>query len=230
MKIFALGDLHLPGGADKPMDVFGPAWDEHPARIARAWEEQVGQEDLVLIPGDVSWAMKLSDAQADLDFLSPLPGKKLLLRGNHDYWWNSLAKVRGALPPGCFALQNDCFLFGEAAICGTRGWICPGSVAFREEQDRSIYERELIRLKLSLDAAPQGANLICMLHFPPFNEKRKASGFTDLMEQKGVKAVVYGHLHDRACQNAFEGERGGAQYYLCSADHLGFAPRLIYEE
>ncbi len=230
MKVFALGDLHLPGPGDKPMDVFGPAWDGHPGRIAEAWRGRVGENDLVLIPGDVSWAMRLSDAAGDFDYLSKLPGKKLLLRGNHDYWWNSLAKVRAALPENCFALQNDCFRLGSVAVCGSRGWVCPGSAAFHEQEDRAIYERELIRLGLSLSAAPADAYLICMLHFPPFNERRRDSGFTELMESKGVKQVLYGHLHDKACQNAFEGERGGAQYHLCSADHLGFAPKLICEE
>lgn len=121
MRVFALADLHLSGSVNKPMDVFGPTWDNHLARIREAWLETVGEEDLVLIPGDVSWAMHLAEAKTDLCTIASFPGKKLILRGNHDYWWNSLAKVRGALPEGMYALQNDAFVFGDVAIAGSRG-------------------------------------------------------------------------------------------------------------
>lgn len=226
MRVFCIGDLHLPGNSDKPMHVFGRAWENHPARIAEAWRDTVGQEDLVLVPGDVSWAMRLPDVRDDLAFIGALPGTKLLLRGNHDYWWNSVTKVRALMGEGCFALQNDAFFFGDFAIAGSRGWTCPGSVNFSEE-DRAIYEREVIRFGLSLSAAGREKRLLAMLHFPPFNEKRMSSGFTELIDNHGVETLVYGHLHDKACQNAFEGVRNRTQYMLCSADHLGFVPRLV---
>ena len=149
------------------------------------------------------------------------------MRGNHDYWWNSLAKVRGALPEGMYALQNDAFIFGDVAIAGSRGWTCPGSVGFDEAADRPIYDREVIRMGLSLSCAPKDKLLLCMMHYPPFNERRQPSGFTELFEQHGAKHVAYGHLHGKACRNAFEGERNGIQYTLCSADHLEFKPKLI---
>ncbi|HWQ58566.1 MAG TPA: metallophosphoesterase [Clostridia bacterium] len=227
MKVYCIGDLHLPGNSEKPMDVFGHAWDDHPTRIREAWRDTVESHDLVLVPGDISWAMRLEDVREDLAFIGSLPGTKLLLRGNHDYWWNSISKVRALLPEGCFALQNDAFHFGDFAFAGSRGWVCPGSAGFSEEEDRGIYERELIRLGLSLDAAKPGERLLAMLHFPPFNEKRMSSGFTSLLESHGVETVVYGHLHDKACASAFEGKRGGVSYMLCSADHIGFTPRLI---
>lgn len=230
MKVFCIGDLHLPGNSDKPMEVFGSAWEEHPKRIERAWRETVDGDDLVLIPGDVSWAMHLSDAKDDLDYIGALPGKKLILRGNHDYWWNSISKVRALLPEGCFALQNDAFTFGDFVIAGSRGWVCPGSAGFSEAEDRAIYERELIRLGMSLDTARGRGRVIAMLHYPPFNERRMSSGFTELIEKHGVEKVVYGHLHDKACAGAFEGVRNGVEYYLCSADHINFAPRLIAQE
>lgn len=217
----------MPGNSDKPMDVFGSAWNDHPTRIRQAWQETVDDEDLVLIPGDISWAMRLADVKEDLAFIGSLPGKKLILKGNHDYWWNSISKVRALLPKGCFALQNDAFLFGDIAVAGTRGWSCPGSVNFSEKEDRAIYERELIRFGLSLDAAAKGKHLFAMLHYPPFNERRMSSGFTELIESHSVETVVYGHLHDKACASAFEGERNGVNYLLCSADHIGFAPRLL---
>ena len=153
----------------------------------------------------------------------------MLLRGNHDYWWSSLSKVRSRLQPGMYALQNDCICLDGWAIVGTRGWVCPGSALFDPSRDQKLYDRECIRLELSLQAAPPSLNRICMLHYPPFNEKRQPSGFTELLEAYGVRYVVYGHLHGRSCKNAFEGERNGIQYHLCSADHLGFAPKRILE-
>ena len=229
MKVFALADLHLSGSVNKPMDVFGPAWDNHLTRIQTAWSETVGPEDLVLIPGDISWAMRLEEAQTDLETIAALPGTKLLLRGNHDYWWNSLSKVRAALPEGMYALQNDAFTFGNLVIVGSRGWVCPGSSGFDDAVDSPVYEREVIRLGLSFSHAQEGRPILCMMHYPPFNERRKPSGFTATIEQFGTKHVVYGHLHGKACRNAFEGERNGVQYTLCSADHLNFKPKFIME-
>jgi len=229
MRIFAIGDLHLSLAADKPMNVFGPAWEDHANRIAEAWRGAVAAEDVVLIPGDISWAMQLGEAAPDIGFIGGLPGRKVLLRGNHDYWWSSLSKVRAMLPEGMFALQNDVLCFDGAVIAGSRGWVCPGSAIFSEDTDRKIYDREVLRLGLSLSKAEKRDKLICMLHYPPFNEKRMRSGFSDLMEQHGVDIAIYGHLHDKACRNAFEGERNGVEYHLCSADHLGFTPKLIAE-
>ena len=140
MRVYCIGDLHLPGNSGKPMDVFGSAWDDHPARVAEAWRDSVGPDDLVLVPGDISWAMRLEDARDDLGFIGSLPGKKLLLRGNHDYWWTSISKVRALLPEGCFALQGAAFLQGSPS--GSRGWVCPAVPASRRGQRH--YERELI--------------------------------------------------------------------------------------
>ncbi len=229
MRIFALSDPHLSLSSDKPMDIFGPNWDNHAARIEAAWRASVDPQDAVLLPGDISWAMNLEGVAADLAFLAGLPGSKILLRGNHDYWWNSISKVRAALPPGMRALQNDSLELFGMAIVGTRGWICPGSALFDPAQDQKLYEREVIRLELSLRSAPPGLPKLCMLHYPPFNERRQQSGFTDLLESYGVGRVVYGHLHGKSCKNAFEGLRNGVEYILCSADHLGFAPKCILE-
>lgn len=229
MKVFAIGDLHLSLAADKPMNVFGPAWEDHANRIAEAWRSAVAPEDVVLVPGDISWAMQLPEAAQDLAFVGSLPGRKVLLRGNHDYWWSSLSKVRDALPEGVFALQNDVMHLDGLTVAGSRGWVCPGSAIFDEAKDRKIYDREVLRLELSLSKAQKRDKLICMLHYPPFNEKRARSGFSELMEKYGVDIAVYGHLHDKACRNAFEGERNGVEYRLCSADHLNFSPRLITE-
>ena len=229
MRIFALGDPHLSLSTDKPMDIFGPNWDDHAARLEAAWRAAVNPEDTVLLPGDISWAMSLDEAKADLDFLAALPGTKVLLRGNHDYWWNSISKVRAALPGGMHAVQNDSLVLGGVAVLGTRGWVCPGGTLFDPATDQKLYERELIRLELSLKSAPAGLPKLCMLHYPPFNERRQQSGFTELLEAYGVERAVYGHLHGKACRNAFEGLRNGVEYTLCSADHLEFTPKLILE-
>ena len=229
MRIFAIGDLHLSLSSDKPMDVFGSNWDNHSQRVAQAWKDAVEPNDLVLIPGDISWAMQLKDAEADIRFIGDLPGRKVIMRGNHDYWWNSVSKVRSILPKDMWALQNDAVELENVVIAGSRGWMCPGSAGFDGEEDKRIYEREVLRLELSLSKAEKGKPVIGMLHYPPFNERRQPSGFTELFEKYGVKTVVYGHLHGKSCRNAFEGERNGVEYILCSADHLEFNPKLIAE-
>lgn len=228
MKVFAIGDLHLSGGTDKPMDVFGPAWQNHADRIANAWVQCVSQEDIVLLPGDFSWAMHLAQVEEDMDWLAALPGTKLMIRGNHDYWWNSVTRVRSTLPSATFVIQNDCFSFQGLHIAGTRGWVCPGSAVFSGD-DQKIYDREVLRLGLSLSALPSGGRRIAMLHYPPFNENRAPSGFTEQLERAGVELVVYGHLHGRSCRGGFEGIRNGVEYKLVSADHIEFKPKLILE-
>lgn len=226
MHIYAISDLHLSFSSPKPMDVFGDEWHDHAARLAAAWQDTVQQEDVVLIPGDISWAMQLSAASPDLAFIGALPGKKVLLKGNHDYWWNSIGKVRAALPPDTFALQNQAMNIGDYAVCGTRGWLCPGSSAFTEA-DEKIYERELIRLELSLSCAEKGRPILAMLHFPPFSEKAPASGFTELLSRYGVTTALYGHLHGAAQRTAFEGVRDGVAYRCVAGDYLSFRPLKI---
>ena len=137
MRVYAIGDLHLPGGAVKPMDVFGAHWENHFARISEDWRGRVKDQDVVLIPGDISWAMQLDGAQADLDAIAALPGRKILLRGNHDYWWNSLTRVRSLLREGCYALQNDSVYLDGLLFCGTRGWTCPVSYTHLD-----VYKRQ----------------------------------------------------------------------------------------
>ena len=226
--VYAIGDLHLSLSVpDKAMDVFGARWKDHAERIKEAWQNTVREDDLVLIPGDISWAMYLQDAIADLAFIGSLRGKKLLLRGNHDYWWQSVTKVRTALPEGTFALQNDVFRFGEITVCGTRGWTVPESAHFKESADRKLFERELIRLDLSLNRLEPGTTAVGMLHYPPFSESGEKSAFAKRFEEAGVKHVVYGHLHGASLKFAFNGEKDGVTYHCVSADSLDFAPKRI---
>ncbi len=227
MRLYAIADLHLSLTSEKPMDVFGEAWREHMEKLEKNWRETVGQDDLVLIPGDISWAMQLSAALPDLSFIGALPGKKILLKGNHDYWWSAIGRVRAALPESMRALQNDAFLENGVGICGSRGWLCPGSSNYGEN-DEKIYRRELERLALSIRSLPAGAKeKIAMMHYPPFSEKSRSSGFTELLEQAGVRTVVYGHLHGDANRNAFEGEKNGITYHCVAADKLDFMPKRI---
>ncbi len=224
MTIYAIGDLHLPGGDTKPMDVFGSQWENHFERISADWRRRVTPDDLVLLPGDISWAMRLEDALPDLMAIHELPGKKVLLRGNHDYWWGTITRLREALPKGMYALQNDSLVIGDYVICGTRGWVLPGEAGLSPE-DMRIYQRELMRFEMSLqDAHRKGTNLkkLAMLHYPPFNERKEPSGFTELMERYGVGDAVYGHLHGPGLKSGYTGLWRGIRCYLVSCDGLDF--------
>lgn len=232
MSVFAIGDLHLPGHDQKPMDVFGAHWDRHFETISENWVRKIRPEDVVLIPGDISWAMQLSEAQDDLNAIGQLPGTKLLLRGNHDYWWSSLAKLRAALPEGMHVIQNDAMKIGSHVFCGTRGWNFPTQQQPLNTQDEKIYQRELMRLRMSLDQAKklEGDDITVMLHFPPLFADGLSTAFTDILEEYAVDRVVYGHLHGAGIKIGFEGEREGIRYHLVSCDALGFDPVQILEE
>ena len=224
MKIYAISDLHLDDTGSKPMDVFGPVWQGQKGDIvesARALE--INNDDLVLIAGDISWAMRLKEAKVDLAFLSQIPGKKIILKGNHDYWWSSLSKVKEILPENVFPIQNNAYKFGKYVICGTRGWEHNEGKNYTPE-DEKIFYREGERLALSIKEAKKlqtdGEEIICMMHFPPFNFKREDSIFTKQIEDAGIKTVVYGHIH-----NNFKGRdaitsKNGVDYYLTSCDFL----------
>lgn len=231
MRVFAIGDPHLSFAKPKPMSIFGSQWDHHEERLQESWKQTVREEDVVLIPGDISWAMHMEDAIPDLEFLAQCPGKKVILRGNHDYWWDSVSKVRAILPPNMYAIQNDCLRIDRLLVAGTRGWTCPGSSVFNEERDRKIYEREVGRLALSLQAMKPNENDVCigMLHYPPINEHHQPSGFSEQFANSSAKIVVYGHLHGKSCQAAFEEERNGQLYRLVSCDYLNFKPLLLMD-
>ncbi len=229
MAIWAIADLHLSHDQPKPMDIFGPAWEDHAEKIAANWRRSVGEDDLVIVAGDISWAMQLPGAAPDLNWIAALPGRKLLLRGNHDYWWSSISKVRAALPPGMSALQNDHFTHEGWAVCGTRGWLCPGEEGFDSEHDEKIYLREVGRLQLSLESALGAgqSSIVAALHYPPFNRQGSPSGFTGLLERCGVRYCVYGHIHDEGRQKLFQGERAGVTYRFVASDGVGFAPVAV---
>lgn len=221
MKIFAISDLHLSLNNPKPMNIFGPVWEGYEQKIFDDWREKVGDDDLVLLAGDFSWAMRLDEAKPDFELIKDLPGKKVLIRGNHDYWWSSISAVRAALPQNMFAIQNDAIKFGDIIVCGTRGWTVPENGEFASAEDEKIFKREVIRLDLTLKSAKalqqNGEKIICMMHYPPCNFKREDSEFTKLLCEAQVACVVFGHLHGyKRKQNQFRLD--GINYYLTSCD------------
>lgn len=221
MKVFAISDLHISTNTEKPMDVFGGNWVNYMQKIREDWLSKVSDDDLVLIGGDISWAMSIQDAKVDLETIADLPGKKILIKGNHDYWWSGIGKVRDILPSNFYALQNDSIKFNNVVICGSRCWCVPGSPDFTEK-DQKIYERESIRLKLSLDSAKKllkdGDKLIALIHYPPFNVKRENSDFTNIFEENKVDCVVYGHLHGKTARADKLVCKNSIKYYLTSCD------------
>ena len=223
-RIFAIGDLHLPGGSDKPMDVFGAHWEGHFEKISSDWRERVVETDIVLIPGDISWAMHLEAAREDLEAIGRLPGKKILIRGNHDYWWSAISRLRMILPEGMYALQNDALRFDGFVFCGSRGWNQPESEGDLENQ--RIYRRELTRMELSLQTgralAREEELLIVLTHYPPSDHAGRATPMTELFERYGAGHVFYGHLHGAANAGAFDGFIGTVRYHPVSCDGLGF--------
>lgn len=208
------------------MDVFGPGWAGHPAAFFDGWRRVVRDDDLVLIAGDVSWAMRLEDARVDLESIAALPGTKVLLRGNHDYWWPSLTRLRAELPPRMHVVQNDAVRLGDVVVGGTRGWSCPGSPGFGDH-DRKIYEREVTRLSLSLQAMARldGAYRVVMLHFPPTNPRGDPSGFTSALCDARPDAVVFGHVHGDG--PVALPDLPGTRVAFVAADRVGFEPVVV---
>ena len=221
MKVYAISDLHLSINNPKPMNIFGPVWDNYLEEIVEDWNKKVTDEDVVLLAGDLSWAMKLEDAKTDINFLKDLKGKKILLRGNHDYWWSTISKVRNILPENIYALQNDSLVLGDYIFCGSRGWIVDDS-KMTDSNDKKIFERELIRLEMSLKEAKlkqdNNQEIICLMHYPPFDKNNESTRFTDLIEKYEVKTVIYGHLHGKVPNVKEVLNLNGVNYYLTSCD------------
>jgi hypothetical protein len=234
MKVFAIADLHLSLDpiVNKPMDVFGIGWEMHHEKLKKNWLEIVGEEDIVVIPGDVSWGLRLNEAMTDLKWIDELPGTKVIFKGNHDLWWNGINKLNGLFNNIHF-IQNRCYYIEkeDLAICGTRGWISPYVEDF-DAHDEKIYNRELIRLKFSLDDAKKiGAkNIMVALHYPPSNEKGERSKVTELIKEYDVKYLVYGHLHGvHVYPKGIKGNYDGIEYRLVSLDYLRAKPLLVYD-
>ena len=232
MSIYAIGDLHLSfaPGLEKPMDIYGGVWINHTEKLRQNWLQAVGEGDTVILNGDISWALKTKDAWCDFEWIHQLPGKKVIFKGNHDLWWNSISKLNDLYDSITF-VQNTAYEVEDYHLCGSRGWICPGSEEFTE-QDEKIYKRELLRLEMAFDdAKKKGAKkMIGVLHFPPTSNSYSSSGFTEAFERVGAEMVVYGHLHgEETYKTGLRGNYHGIEYKLVSLDYLDCKPLLIKE-
>ena len=211
------------------MDVFGGGWTGYVDKLKEGFS-QIRPEDTVVLCGDLSWAMGLEEAREDFAFLNALPGKKLLMKGNHDYWWNTAAKMERFFQENGFTtfhlLHNNCHFYGDIALCGTRGWIYEED---REGHGTKIFNRELIRLEASLKAGGEKEKF-CFLHYPPLYQGYRCQEIIDLMERYGVTRCYYGHLHGGSHRLAASGKHGGIEYHLVSADYLGFRPEKLVED
>ena len=223
MALYAIGDTHLSLSCNKPMDVFGGNWENYVDKLLEGFSV-VEPDDTVVLCGDLSWGMSLEQAEADFAFLDRLPGRKLLMKGNHDYWWTTAAKMNRFFEEKGFhsfsLLHNNCHFYGDIALCGTRGWF------FEEHGDPKVFNRELIRLETSLKAAGEKEKL-CFLHYPPRYQGYICQEIVDLLEKYQVTACYYGHLHGGSHRLAMEGKFGSVEYHLVAADYLDFKPKKI---
>lgn len=228
MAIYTISDLHLSKAVNKPMDVFGPLWEDYENRILQGFE-MLTDDDITVIPGDISWGMSLSESLPDFKFIDALPGKKIISKGNHDYWWETATKIKRFFAENDITtidlLHNNAYRVGNTAICGTRGW-------FYEEENgnsRKIYDREIGRLRMSLEEGKKlGADeLMCFLHYPPICNGYECEEITDMLSLYGVSKCFYGHLHGYGHKSAFCGMHKNVDYILVSADYLSFKPFFV---
>ena len=227
MALYAIGDLHLCLGAPKPMDIFGGAWIGYMEKL-RNGMSVIGPEDTTVLMGDLSWALDLPSSEADFAWINEIPGRKVILKGNHDYWWSTAAKFQKFCEEHDFRdlhlLNNNAYVYGDYAICGTRGWF------FEEERsgqhDEKVFKRELIRLEASLKAAGEKDKIV-FLHYPPKYKGYECPEILELLKKYGVRRCFYGHLHGGSHKLALEGLWDGVEYRLVAADYIGFRPYLV---
>lgn len=231
MALYTLADLHLACAVNKPMDVFGGRWQNYMEKIEQRWTAVVAPEDTVVIGGDVSWGIDFAQSRADFAYLNRLPGRKIILKGNHDLWWNTMAKMRRFVAENGFEgidfLHNNCYLYEDTGLCGTRGWFYEED--FQKQHDEKVFRRELIRLEASLKAADEAGarEKYCFLHYPPLYANFRCGEIIELMQRYGVSRCIYGHLHSQSLRWAVEGLHEGIEFTLVSGDHVDFTPVLL---
>lgn len=223
--IYALADLHLDYTNEKSMEVFGQNWENYQERIFHNWNDVVGPDDTVLIPGDISWAMDLTHAYVDLEKIDQLNGQKILMKGNHDYWWTSLNKIKNLDLSTMHYLQNNSFSIEGYDICGTRGWIPRDNKDFTDH-DEKVFTRELMRLKNSIRASGNNKKIV-MLHYPPINQDKTLNEFYDICKDNNVDYLIYGHLHGIGHSIIKEGNIGGIDIKCVAGDYINFTPVRI---
>ena len=227
MSLYVIGDLHLSFGCDKPMDVFGGRWENYTDKLLVGFAS-VRPEDTTVLCGDLSWGMSLAEAREDFRFIHALPGRKIILKGNHDYWWTTAAQAYRFFAENGFdsleILNNNCWFYEDYAICGTRGWSCDALDG--DDHDRKILRRELMRLETSLKAAGEREKLV-FLHYPPIYGDYRCEEILALLREHRVRLCCYGHIHGKGCGWAYNGSHDGTQFKLVSADFVNFAPVQI---
>ena len=227
MSLYAIADLHLSLGAEKPMDIFH-GWNDYMLRLKKNWEKLITDNDTVVVPGDISWGLDLNEAKDDLVFLDHLPGQKILIKGNHDYWWPTHNKANKFMEETCIKtirmLYHDAVLIDNTAVCGTRSWFYEEG-----ETDSKVYRRELLRLEMSLEEAKKlgSDEIIVFLHYPPIYGEYIYNDYIDLMVNYNVRRCYYGHLHGNSINYAYNSSYKGIEFRLISADSLGFCPLFI---
>lgn len=226
MALFVLGDTHLSLGGAKPMDVF-PGWNGYVEKLEANWRKLVKPEDTVVLAGDISWSMRLADTRKDFAFLNGLPGQKLIMKGNHDYWWSTANKMNAFFRAEGFdtlrLLHNNSYTVDGYALCGTRGWLFDAD----EPHDEKVMNREIGRLRLSLQTAEPGKEKLVFLHYPPVYTGADAPEIVAVLKEYGIRRCFYAHLHGKAIRFAVQGEVDGIRYKLVSADGLQFCPYKI---
>ena len=227
MALFAIADLHLSMGTDKPMDIF-KGWHDYSSRLENNWRKLVGENDTVVVAGDISWAMRLEECYEDFKFLNSLPGKKILLKGNHDYWWATKKKIDEYLKANGFdtisILFNNSFTVEGVTICGSRGWYYDADT----DADIKVINREVGRLKLSLDSVKDTESPVVFLHYPPVYSELECKEIMDVLKDYGIKECYYGHLHgSHTHKNAVTGMYKGINMHLISTDYVDFTPVLV---
>lgn len=225
MALYAIGDLHLSLGTDKPMDVFGGRWDDYVIKIKNGFTA-LQAADTCVICGDVTWGMSLEDSLKDFEFIDSLPGKKIILKGNHDYWWSTTSKTQSFFAQNKITslslLNNNCFFVEDIAVCGTRGWFYEEDTS--SAHDKKIMDREIIRLETSLKAAGDVSEKVCFLHYPPVFKNYICRDIIDVMKKYGVKSCWYGHIHGQGHKYAVTGDFEGISFHMVSADYINFTP------
>ena len=225
MAIYTIADLHLSFNTDKPMDIFGQNWQNYEEKIKQDWQSKVKSDDIIILPGDFSWAMYLEETEKDFEYLNNLPGKKILLKGNHDYWWTTLTSMRRYIEEKKFKnidfLYNNSYEYEDKIIVGTRGWTLS-----EEQEDIRLNNRELARLELSIkngiETYGEDKEIIVFMHYPPITKNYMNTEYIELMKKYNVKRCFYGHLHANSIQEAVEGDIQGIELKLVSADGLDF--------
>ena len=225
--IYAIADLHLDSSGEKPMDIFGENWIGHDKKIFDSWNKNIKEDDLVLLPGDISWGLKLEDARRYLEIIDSLPGTKIITKGNHDYWWSSMSKLNALQLKKTIFLNNTSYEYKGIGICGTRGWMDKSSSEYKSDME-NIYSREMGRLRNSIESS-KAERKIVLLHYPPFDGNKNLNDFGKIALEYKAEVLLYGHLHGEGHREVVEGNFDGMEVICVSSDFINFEVKKIWD-